>query len=168
MSARKLERDRHYYVEGNTARKLQVVEDVQERTNPLLEKKIQRRKNKHLKYKISLVAVFVMTLCACILYLQTELKVSSQKTQVTNIESQYRQLRNENEILTAYLTPEWNLEEIYEIATTELGMINPNNNQVIYYDNEVGSFMNQYAQIPAEEQNETNITNIIGFISKGW
>ena len=167
VEVRRGEKNRRYYVDGNLARPLHVVEEKVQQSNVFVEKRKLRKRNNYLGYKITLTCTILMTLFMCVFYLNKELSVSSQRNLIVRLENQYKQLANENDILTSYMTPKWDLNEIYEIATNELGMVHPDGQQVIFYNQESVSYMKQFAQVP-EEQQQNHLTNLVGFMFKGW
>ena len=55
----------------------------------------------------------------------------------------------ENNALEAVLENEkYDLETVYQMAVGVLGMVYPNNNEVIYYNNESEGYFRQYQDIP--------------------
>ncbi|MCR5543242.1 MAG: cell division protein FtsL, partial [Eubacterium sp.] len=43
----------------------------------------------------------------------------------------------------------YSLEDIYTIATNELGMVYSQNGQIVYYEQEQGDYVKQYSDVPA-------------------
>ncbi|TCT16849.1 hypothetical protein EDC18_101145 [Natranaerovirga pectinivora] len=168
MEVRRGEKNRKYYVDGNLARPLHVVEEKVQHSNVFVEKRKLRKRNNYLGYKITLTCTILMTLFMCVFYLSKELSVSSQRNLIVRLENQYKQIVNENDMLIGHTMPKWDLDEIYVIATNELGMIHPAGEQVIFYNQESVSYMKQFAQVPMEEQQQNQLTNLVGFMFKGW
>ena len=42
----------------------------------------------------------------------------------------------------------YSLEDVYTIATSELGMVYSENGQIRYYENEQGDYVKQYSDVP--------------------
>ena len=68
---------------------------------------------------------------------------------IVTLENQIDGIEKENNALEADLETEmYDLEYVYDIAVGVLGMVYPNNNEVIYYNNESEGYFRQYQDIP--------------------
>jgi hypothetical protein len=169
MAARKYNRYEKYYTDGSAARQLQVVEQDQDISNVLVRRKLKRKKKSFIGYKLFMVATIMATLFVCVVYLKAENNISQQKKVIATLEKEFKDLQHKNALQEENLNRDIDLEDVYVIATEELGMIQPSAEQVKFFDNEASSFMQQVAPIAVVEKKETNhLANIIGFVSQGW
>ncbi|MFW6015445.1 MAG: hypothetical protein ACOCRK_03345 [bacterium] len=168
MAARKFSSYQNYTY-GNTARKLHVLEDNSINSHKVIrQKRVIRRKSKNLGYKFVLFFAIVATLAICVIYLKTEMNISKKSSDIKILEQEYEKLKDNNNILMQSVEIKWDLDEVYTIATEELGMIKPDSEQIKYYKEENASYMNQYSEIENEDEKNNNVANIIGFMSQGW
>ena len=66
------------------------------------------------------------------------------------LEQQVENQRAENNTLETRINTSVNLDHIYKVATEELGMVYPDDSQVIYYDQTEREYVQQYESIPKE------------------
>ena len=64
------------------------------------------------------------------------------------MEKELNNLTKENKVQTNQLIAALDLDEIYQTATEELGMVRPSKNQVVYFDSNISDFVKQYGEIP--------------------
>ena len=65
------------------------------------------------------------------------------------MESQLDTLRTENDALEKSIDTSVNLNEIYNIATTKLGMVRVGQDNIIQYDKTESEYVKQYEDIPS-------------------
>ena len=130
---------------------------LQERTKILREReKNHLLQQERLKEKTSanLFLVFCVTammfvmggLCFHYIQLQTEVNTRIRKIEVEK--TRLDKLRQKNDALQNAINTSVNPEEVYEIATKELGMVYPGENQVIEYKKSESEYVRQYENIP--------------------
>ena len=91
--------------------------------------------------------MFVMGgLCFHYIQLQTEVNTRIRKIEVEK--TRLDKLRQKNDALQNAINTSVNPEEVYEIATKELGMVYPGENQVIEYKKSESEYVRQYENIP--------------------
>lgn len=96
-----------------------------------------------------LIGAIVATLFVCINYLKVQSDVVQLNKSISNLEKEITGLEKENNALEAVLENEkYDLETVYQMAVGVLGMVYPNNNEVIYYNNESEGYFRQYQDIP--------------------
>lgn len=157
------------YVSGNTARKLsaapeRVRRDYDERITEVPNRSISKPKNKPaLKPAIGrgidfismmvLVLAMVATLAVCIEYLKVQSGIIQLDKEIVNLEKDLSKRLDTNNAMRNSLAAAIDLDQIYEVAVGELGMVFPNKNRVITYDkNDVG-YVRQYGDIPEVDKN---------------
>lgn len=148
------------YVEGNTVRKLNnspaaAARRAEDRARELRERRqrqIQRNQQKALNvdipYLIVLVIASVCTLTLCFNYIQLQTTITARITSIEKKEQTLDKLKSENDALQNSIDTKTDLQEVYKIATQELGMVYPGQDQVIKYDKTESEYVRQYEDIP--------------------
>ena len=143
------------YENGSAARKLQPQWETQEIKRPQRTEKQEAQPKVRVVSGIDLIsALFLMgaiiaTLFVCVNYLKIQSDVVILNKSIGALEKQITSLDKENDALAAVLENEtYDLETIYQMAVGVLGMVYPNNNEVIYYNNESTGYFRQYQDIP--------------------
>lgn len=154
------------YVEGSTVRRLSPApypeeepdEEELRRQAALRRKEQERAKiaadNRakvfkiDLKYTVFLVAAVTVTVLMCIYYLNLQSELSAKEDSISSLESELITLIESNEATQERLDQSVDLEEIYEIATEEMGMSYPDEDQIIYYSESGDDYVKQYQDIP--------------------
>ncbi len=153
------------YISGNVVPMPQIEEPIK---TP--EKKVKKAKKPEkeeiyaprVNMRRSIDFVTMMMLCAalavCAYMAYSYLAVSARSIEVDKklnaLETQYNALVDANDNRLDAIVANTDLNEIYEVAVGRLGMVYPNNNQVIYYEYQGDGYVRQYASIP--ELNEDN------------
>lgn len=101
-------------------------------------------------YLIVLVAATIMTLGVCASYLQVQASITANKNQIEKLESNLQTLKSDNNALEARISTYVDLKHIYEVATGELGMVYPSDDQILYYDKTESGYVRQYEDIPTD------------------
>ena len=100
-------------------------------------------------FNLCIMTAIVATLFVCVNYLKVQSDVVQLNKSITALEKQITDLDKENDALEAVLENEsYDLETVYQMAVGVLGMVYPNNNEVIYYNNESEGYFRQYQDIP--------------------
>lgn len=144
------------YVDGNTVRKLNAAPE-RRREEQIYETPAPSRK-KHKQTVafsgINLASLMVLTVATaisvfvCVEYLQLQMKVSSMEKSIVSMEKNLITLTNENDAAYASIDTQIDLDYIYQVAVSELGMVYPNNNEVITYESNDVGYVRQYEDIP--------------------
>lgn len=96
-----------------------------------------------------LMCAIVATLLVCVNYLRVQSDVVQLNKAIAGLEKQITSLEKENNALEAVLENEkYDPETVYQLAVGVLGMVYPNNNEVIFYNNESEGYYRQYQDIP--------------------
>ena len=148
------------YTEGSAARKLQpqweqekVLQPKQTWRKELGQQDIKNKPRvghgiDAISMSILTIAI-VTTLVVCVNYLRVQSEVVQLKKEISTLENKITSVKKENDALEASLENQMiDLEYVYEIAVGTLGMVYPNNNEVIYYNNESEGYFRQYQDIP--------------------
>lgn len=158
MEAKKKRYQYNYSIYGNTARKLQVIPEYEndEEIKPV--RQPEKRKHKRLKTSpgidlvsaLFLVVAIAVTLYTCIDYLRVQSLVTAQNKEIAQLEHKLTKLQDQNKDALAKINTSLDLNYIYEVATKELGMVYPNENQVIKYKSNLSDYVRQYEKIPED------------------
>lgn len=152
-TARKREIDGSYSMHNfNTAYKVKPAErpHIQEQSRP------ERHVKTHPKRLsgISKASFFVLTLAIgatlyfCIEFLMLQNEVSKIEKDIKTMEKNLVTLKNENDAAYEQINMVYDLDYVYNVAVSELGMVYPNKNEVITYKKADESYTRQYADIP--------------------
>ena len=96
-----------------------------------------------------LICAIAATLFVCVNYLKVQSDVVQLNKSISTLEKQISGLEKENNALASVLENEkYDLETVYQMAVGILGMVYPNNNEIIYYNNESEGYFRQYQDIP--------------------
>ena len=140
------ERRNHYYIDGSTVRKLDYsAEPVRReyeparRTEMPAERPARRRQEKQ-------TATPAVGLCFVMLKLMADVKEG--KNEVSTLQSQLNEQLNVNAEYSSGLDSMTDLDEIYKIATTELGMVYSKPGQTVYYPQNSDDYVIQYKNVP--------------------
>lgn len=156
-------RQYHNYIEGSAVRHSETVpKRVPERSVPRPRRREQRvaaariRSNRdkvqHISapYLIVLVAATIMALGVCVSYLRVQASITANKNRIEKLESNLQTLKSDNNALEARISTYVDLKHIYEVATGELGMVYPSDDQILYYDKTESGYVRQYEDIPTD------------------
>lgn len=156
-------RQYHNYIDGSAVRHSETVPKREsERSVPRPQRREQRvaaariRRNRdkvqHISvpYLIVLVAATIMALGVCVSYLQVQASITANKNQIEKLESNLQTLKSDNNALEARISTYVDLKHIYEVATGELGMVYPSDDQILYYDKTESGYVRQYEDIPTD------------------
>ncbi len=143
------------YENGSAARQLKPQWEQEEIRRPRrveqpeIQKKVKIGQGIDLISSLFLMAAIVATLFVCVNYLKVQSDVVQLNKAISGLEKQISGLEKENDALAAVLENEkYDLETVYQMAVGVLGMVYPNNNEVIYYNNESEGYFRQYQDIP--------------------
>ena len=169
---------RENYVDGTTARKLQAVpdyadnsdydydddydyaEEQRRREQTYQERKRRERAANRRREKtrtmdgislILLVAAVAVTFYVCLQYIRVQTDITTLSKSIAVKESQVVTMKKDNNAALEEISRTFDLSYVYKIATKELGMVFPNEDQVIKYDSSKSDYVKQFEEIPSEE-----------------
>lgn len=143
------------YENGAAARKIDLQTAPQEviRPRPLKQQQPQPQRKigvgADIVSMVLLLATIALTFYMCITYLMVQSDLTQLDKSIERIEAEISSVSKENDAMEAVLDSEVaDLEYIYQMAVGALGMVYPNNNEVIYYDYQDTGYFRQYQDIP--------------------
>ncbi|MFR0782925.1 MAG: hypothetical protein ACLSHP_08305 [Coprococcus sp.] len=80
------------------------------------------------------------------LYLNT--KISTQQNNISALEAELEKIEDDNAAHKLRLNNMYTLDDIYNVATNELGMVYAKRGQIIYYDSANEDYVKQYQDVP--------------------
>ena len=151
------------YVEENAVREMEIESPIprefeeQRRKNrkkranqDSTEANRQRAKQYTLIQLGALALTVVGVLGFCVRYLQAQDEMDAHIREIAKLEQEYSDKLSENEGLKTRIDSEIDYNEIYRIATEELGMTYPQKHQEIQYDHAESEYVRQNDEIPRE------------------
>lgn len=140
------------YVYGNTARRVQTAPQrpVQKTKEVSQHVKHNRSKALHMskRYVVFLAIATSVALFVCVQYLQLQSEITRRSKNITVMQQELSDAKEENTTRYNAIVNSMNLEEIREKAMTELGMVYADAGQIIRYKNPSDHVVTQYANIP--------------------
>lgn len=145
-----------YMVDGTAARQLQVLPEYEREQEQTLRPQVaeQPARAPKLSHGIDfismtlLVAAMAITLCLCYNYLQVQGNIVQLERDVMLLEQELDTVLAENAALEDGLDGRVDWDEVYLTAVGELGMVYPNQNEVITYESTDKGYVIQYMDIP--------------------
>ena len=142
-------------VQGNVVRQFQTVPNRVERENGPVEAPKRSRKTERntlsIPYCIFLAVACVLTLSLGAYYLEQQALATSSQKKIASLESELAELKKVNADELNRIETSVNLEDIREIAISELGMVYATQENVVLYKNTNQNYVSQYEQVPQEE-----------------
>lgn len=147
------------YIEGSTARQIQAMPQAgpyRDRPNYPAVSKATRKNRERAQgmtwvFVVFLAAVSVAVLYTCVQFLQLKAQITNSVETIAQLESEYSQLRADNDAYESQLNASVDLEEVKKTAMERLGMKYPADNQVITYQMPKGSYVRQFQDVPDAE-----------------
>ena len=140
------------YVSGNVVRKEAVANPKQQNQQKEVSQRVRTNRSKamHMNrgYVTFLAVAAMVTLFACVQYLQLQSDITSRSKHITSMQQELADAREANTTKYNAVVNSMNLEEIREKAMTELGMVYAAADQIVEYKSPTSNLVTQYAEIP--------------------
>lgn len=144
------------YVYGNTVTKTSSEPGVHEKSPKRPRKRASRQVRKNRRqalymnsaYVIFLAVAALMALIVCVNYVQLQSRITSRSKNITAMQEELANLREENNTKYNAVMDSVNLDEIRDKAQNELGMVYASPEQIVEYDNPATDYVKQYEDIP--------------------
>ncbi len=141
------------YEEGSAVRRVEELPEQQRQ-----KEKSQRSRNKAGRkagsvsrgYVLFLAVVCIAVSALCVLYLRQKATITAQYESIAELESEYSQLKNDNDARYNQVMGSVSMEEVKLAAENRLGMHYAEADQIMYYDLTDGSYVRQYKDVPAK------------------
>ena len=140
------------YVSGNVVRKEAAIapQQVQKQKEVSQRVRTNRSKAMHMNrgYVTFLAVAAMVTLFACVQYLQLQSDITSRSKHITSLQRELSAAKEANTTKYNAIMNTMNLEEIRDIAMNEFGMVYADETQIVKYQSPTGKTVTQYATIP--------------------
>ena len=103
------------------------------------------------KYTLFLAFAMVIMIFSCANMIMMESRIDSKKSKISSLQSEIRDMKADNEAFENSLSDSYTLEEIYNIAVNELGMVYSEKGQIVYYNTANEDYVNQYQDVPSAD-----------------
>ncbi len=152
------------YVYGNTVLKQDYAQQRRQEYYPERQASRQVRKNRDKAlgmnpgYVMFLAAAAVLALVICVNYIQMQSQIAGRSENITKLQQELADLKEENNTRYNTLIDSINLEEIRERAE-EMGMVYASPDQVVEYESPSTDYVKQHDSIPEDgvlAQSDTN------------
>ena len=81
-------------------------------------------------------------------FLSLNASLNASRSNIYRLETRLAQLKADNLVAANKLEAQVDLAEVYQIATTELGMVHSDENEQLVYSAELREYVRQYEDIP--------------------
>lgn len=146
------------YLAGNTLPEYDPYEQRrrEERRRRLEEKDLDERVKKYVRRKppygfsefFPIALIIIIFAILCIILLHEQYLTMKIKSDIQAKEDEYLQLVQDNKAYETKLNRSIDMDEVYRRATQELGMVYPEEGQIIVYHKQESGYVRQYEQIP--------------------
>ena len=135
-----------YYVDGSTARQLDVRRAIEE------EPRKNRERAHHMNFGYVVFLALAMMVAGYVLigYIQLQAETTAKVEKIASLEKELNNLKLSNDDELARINSNVNLDEIKRIAIGELGMVYAQEGQIVYYNNEGSDYVRQFGDIPKQ------------------
>lgn len=117
---------------------------------------------------IMLAFVIIATLGVLVMFLKSHFSVNETTYQIEQVKKELNQTRRENIQMEEELESLVDLNHIYEVATTRLGMRVPGEDEVFYIAHTPVTYTTKYGPVEVVSQGEFSLNGILDFITQGW
>ena len=153
-----------YYTDGSAARKAEYVPNYnrpERRRDQRPERAPQRAQAQKrreqadkalafdLRYTVFVVAAVAIMVVACVYMLYMESRINAQQSNINAMTSKLEKLENENTSYEMSLNSMYTLDDIYDVASNELGMVYAKKGQIVYYESASEDYVKQYQDVPS-------------------
>ena len=140
---------RNTYVEGNTVRKLNVVEELQKplETEEKSKKQHDRSLYMNLGYVVFLIGALLVAAMILMSYIRVQSDIIISVRNIASLESELNNLKLSNDEDYARAASSVDLDEVRRVAIGELGMRYAKEGQIINVSGEGSDYVRQLAQI---------------------
>ncbi len=167
-----------YWVDGNTVRKLQevpdyrnaykataaqplqhTVPDQKQEQRTIVQPAVLPAKGPKVRHGVDFISMTIMTvailvtLFTCVQYLKVQSDTVEMKKSIAATQNELTNLKDRNDATYNLLASAVDLDYIYQTAVVDLGMVFPNQNQVLSFKEDPDGYVRQYKDIPEADVN---------------
>ena len=142
------------YVYGNTVPKPVREPERRRKTTKKVSRQVRNNRRKALRmnagYVVFLTAAALLTLVVCVGYVRLQARITDSSKNVTAMQEELAQLREENDTRYNTVMDSVDVEEIKKAAQEDLGMVYASPEQVVEYESPSADYVKQYESIPED------------------
>lgn len=140
------------YIDGSAVRKIKERPEsykVYEEEITLEQKQnIRRRKRINMLSVVVMAVAIIATMYLCVSYIMVYSDITGTSKQISNLRSEISETEAYNEEAYKEIDASLNLEDVYEKATKEYGMVPADKSRIYSYNNKKSDRVIQYSDIP--------------------
>ncbi|NLP46275.1 MAG: hypothetical protein GX347_04410 [Epulopiscium sp.] len=176
-----MKRGSEYYTYGSSAHdlgqsyisSLQIPSEV---TQPQIEQESKKRQKakqrayqkKSILYKLQLLACTILFFAGCLILMVGYSAISSQQANIAEMTKTLQELQKKNAMIQGEIGENMDLKKLEEKATCQLGMVHPNEHQLVYIDIPQNSYTVLYQPIQSDSTETSFLSSIFRFLTKVW
>ncbi len=146
-------KSRRYYIDGNTVRVRETLPARREEEE-ILRVSVQPEQRPvrvriNVPYVLTLLVVTLLFGYLCFSYLKVNASINASMNRIASLEQQLVKARAENAVMENRLGAQMDLEEVFRIAVEEMGMVYPDENEVVEYTEQMREYVRQHENVPS-------------------
>ena len=146
-------KSRRYYIDGNTVRVRETLPARREEEE-ILRVSVQPEQRPvrvriNVPYVLTLLVVTLLFGYLCFSYLKVNASLNASMNRIASLEQQLVKARAENAVMENRLSAQMDLEEVFRIAVEEMGMVYPDENEVVEYTEQMREYVRQHENVPS-------------------
>lgn len=103
-------------------------------------------------YMVFMMVMVTMVIISCAFMLYMDTKITAQQNNITALEAELEDIQDDNAAHRIRLNNMYSLDEVYDVATNELGMVYAKKGQIIYYESADEDYVKQYQDVPGSNK----------------
>lgn len=124
----------------------------------------KKEKRERIFHKMRLILSVIIIFGGCILMMCSYTSVHEQRIENSRLRDELIQLQNQNSSIAADMTADLSVDYIRDEAINRLGMVEPQDYQIVYIDVDEQSYTVSYAEKEAEEDEGFTFSGLIKFL----
>ncbi len=141
-----------YYIDGSTAKRIDVRKAIQELPDERSERQVQRKPRKARGMNLSYVAFMAVALCTAAMVLIGYIRIQAENTamleSIARKESQLNSMRLANDEEYSRIVSSVDLEYVKDVAINQLGMKYAEEGQIVEVQVQGDDYVRQYQEMP--------------------
>lgn len=154
------------YIEGTAARKLAAApaRDPKKEQQWYAERQYKTQEQPLVGFRrnidfltVAMLGIALAIICVlAIQYLSVAAEITEVDKAISSLEDELQAMSQANDSMLATIASDVDLNEVYQVAVGQMGMVYPNNNQIIEFTYADTGYVRQYASIPETEAEQVS------------
>ena len=144
-----------YYIEGNVVRReereYEPFGESREQVRRRVHKNRAKVRQMSVPYVLMLTMAMAVSVVICYQTLMLKSDIIASKRHIATLQNQLDKIRLANNAVEGSIAIYTDLDYIYKVATEEMGMVYPTEDQVIRFDKTESEYVRQYEDIPTDD-----------------